>query len=508
LCDAVQLPEKPDDIREELIRYLKGLPEIRSLSRWQNFSAKAKMMLGRIAAVSQVLCILVMLSAGLVALFIDKDWFTRNLPYSKPLIAMCSGISVFPMTTVWLFHSQGGQIRKGKSNWRFYATTFFILWAFGMPPSIDAPGEWLIVGLVAGILVDIIRRSGRQAQRSQLRVDIENITQKNQELDYLIDRQIEGQPPDVLYCPIMPPEGVKVFVSYTRDSDWCEEMAEELHAELTRQGTECFLDKDAIRPGSHWRTVLNNGLSEANAFVVLVDDTSVHSKWPVAETETALRGKSLNGEPETIILLSKPGTNLGDNPYPIFEALLKRSSSPFVNINQPRIVNVKETTVSMIVSELSPFSYRSTALVPAQLAALIEQSVFLPLALIGGLGGVYSGIVAGLLGYSHIREISIIVEPGIPSWLTIVFPLFAYMAGFITRSDIGYRYELREVSPAHSRFRLIAIAGFSVFFIAWLPTTPLLLMSWSLTLFIIGWFASSHSVHVVGVRKPDSKRTI
>ena len=504
LRDVVQVSQDPENIRGEIIRYLKELPDIRTLSRWQKFAAKVQMMLGKLAFASQVLSMLVMLIAGLVALFIDKNWFTLHLPESKALIAMCSGLVVFPMVMVLLFYFPGGQPRKSNLDWIVLAIYFLIPWAFGMPPRIDAPNEWLFFGVIAGVMVDIIRRSGRQAERSQLRVDIEKITQGVQPLDHLVEKQIDGQPINVLDCPLMPPGGARVFISYTQGSSWCVQMAETLHAELSKLKIKCFLDKDSIRPGSHWRTTLNNRLSEANIFIVLLDSISINSKWPIAEAEAALRGKAINGMPEEIILVSKPEIESGNFLFPVFDALFKRCNSPFLNLNQPRIIKVKETTVSTLAAELSPHRYRSTAIIPPQLAELIGDYLFRPLALIGGLGGVLSGIIAGLLGYSRFRET--IFEPGNPVWLFFAFPLFSYMAGFVARFEIAYRFELSELNPARSRYRLIALAGFLAFLVAWLPATPALLMSWGLISFLIGWFACGYDAHVASLQNPNLKR--
>ncbi|MDQ0290577.1 toll/interleukin-1 receptor domain-containing protein [Oligosphaera ethanolica] len=97
-------------------------------------------------------------------------------------------------------------------------------------------------------------------------------------------------------------ESGSVFISYSRRSAWSAARAHELTADFRKSKIPCFLDRDCIPEGSHWRHHLYKNINRQTLFITLLDDITAKSHWAAAELESALRSVSYIASPQIAVI--------------------------------------------------------------------------------------------------------------------------------------------------------------------------------------------------------------
>lgn len=86
----------------------------------------------------------------------------------------------------------------------------------------------------------------------------------------------------------------KIFISYGRpDAEFVRQLAEK----LIIAGHEIFYDETVLVPGIDWRQSLSDGLKSADAFIVLLSESSLSSQFVLMEIGTARAYASEIGKP-------------------------------------------------------------------------------------------------------------------------------------------------------------------------------------------------------------------
>jgi len=76
----------------------------------------------------------------------------------------------------------------------------------------------------------------------------------------------------------------KIFLSYSRKD---EPFVEELYKRLTRDGIDCFFDKESILWGTNWVLELEKGIDEADILVLILSPDFCASEWTRIELSSA-----------------------------------------------------------------------------------------------------------------------------------------------------------------------------------------------------------------------------
>ena len=83
----------------------------------------------------------------------------------------------------------------------------------------------------------------------------------------------------------------KAFISYSSAD---KETAEHLAKDLISQGVDAWFDKWEIMPGNSLRRKIEQGISEASHFIVLLTENSLKSEWVQTELDAAMVRKIEN----------------------------------------------------------------------------------------------------------------------------------------------------------------------------------------------------------------------
>lgn len=87
-----------------------------------------------------------------------------------------------------------------------------------------------------------------------------------------------------------PQHGCDAFISYSHEDLEVAQKIETRLGELCANGSEAriFLDKSAIKPGDSFVDRINEGLSKARYYLLLLSPASIKAEWPTAERDAAL----------------------------------------------------------------------------------------------------------------------------------------------------------------------------------------------------------------------------
>lgn len=76
----------------------------------------------------------------------------------------------------------------------------------------------------------------------------------------------------------------QVFISYARDRGVSEQLAAELHAQLTQAGIVAFRDVEGLEPGVHWADVLEKQILASRLLIVLISQAALDpQRWVMRE---------------------------------------------------------------------------------------------------------------------------------------------------------------------------------------------------------------------------------
>jgi hypothetical protein len=95
----------------------------------------------------------------------------------------------------------------------------------------------------------------------------------------------------------------KLVLSYSRKD---EALVEELYRRLTRDGVDCFFDKESIEWDASWVIELDKGINEARYAVLIYTPDYFESEWGTLERISALIKDPLSQQRTILPLLLEP----------------------------------------------------------------------------------------------------------------------------------------------------------------------------------------------------------
>ena len=480
---------------------------------WRRLSSRSAIILGRVAGALQAL------AAGIAGLMIAIEliggrttligwipaWYMPlavivGLPVSAALVVMA-----FQFTRLYVPGSNA--IAKTLLAFSFAALPFEMIIVLHLPPN------WVVVGIAAGILLDVLRRRGYQARLAQVAIDGSASTASGKALPTSIQEALAGQPPDPLRYPVLPQEGPRVFVSYTRQPSWGAGIASPLFDSLRAAGIRnSFLDAHGIQPGSAWRKTLNRALGDANVFVCLADQASVVRGWPAAELESALNRQRRSGLPQIIILvdprLAADQAVAAQAAFAGSLHLLQEAPSP----DKPRVIVVKDNTLDTAVRGLQFPYYRSQAALPeglGQLVRLVANRLSLIMSAVGTFGLPVGWLALGLAALQILGKLDTVAWLASRGLLALAMMLCGFWIGYLARLAVYARFELRHAnSQMVFAQHTLSFVGFCALAVLWLPHAPVLAMAWFAILAGTAWIAAGSFMFYVGTQKPELKRPL
>ncbi len=512
LRDTVQIAESPDNDRlpEDLAQYLADIGAIREAANWRAAKTELATAAGAIAALIQIVA-----SVSFVALsfsVLTGVESTRVATIPKDIVGLISGILLFPLATILIFFVSRGSAMANiilaqnpwLSRWVIVAVSGFSL-TWRIHSTLGFSTSWLVSGIAVGVLLDVMRRRGRQAARAKLVLDGCAATPHDRSLPYRVEEASRGSPPSPLIIPLFPPNPTRIFISYARASQWCRDKAIELYDALHSRGVTVFLDREGIPEGGNWRRRLNLKLAESNVIICLADQLSIEREWVAAELETALAGVHWTGLPEIILLVhagvTRPPTEAA---YPAFRALLTDESA-VQQPGEPRRITVKASTVATVASMFDQFSSAGGAVFPGRLA-WIYRRLMGPLTRLGPYGqafGKLGGLLCVLQWTGVFTATSRLESMRLLGPLTL---LFSYWMGYMLSLALASRYEVQaaeEVRRTNVASHNLAFIGFACWVGTAAPHLAPIWWGWLVVCAGLGWFLGWDFVRVVAMVRAD-----
>jgi len=397
-----------------------------------------------------------------LAPYIGRDelfaWL-RSLNVSA--IAFTSGAVIFPSIAIIAYSLFGRRSSPGISFVMGLVATFVIADSFNLRRDVAGPVEWVWLGIIVGLVADVLRRSAlRAAWRQQiLKGQLPTLdTPRQADVDALLSRHWMTTP---MGWPILRTSSPVVFISYASDSPMSDR-AIEFHARATATGLTALLDRQFIRFGSSWREELHYAMAEATVFVAFVDSVSVRRKWPAFELYSALRQRHRTGVPE-IRLVAEPDTLLEDESgwFPVFRSCL-RSLPPSSGLI--RIHKWHEGVSAELANELASAAFTPPGLLPPFFGRLASRAseALICLGYAAPVGGLI--LILGLAVTD--RHIQV---PGI-GYVTL--PLGAFWYGRLLR-ELAVSVIARHRATARLVVRWVAALSLSAFVLWLVAATPL-----------------------------------
>ena len=326
------------------------------------------------------------------------------------------------------------------------------------------PPSWIALGIVFGLLLDLVHRGGLDAQRR--RSSLSKAFQSTENLQLAFHLAEAAWPPqaDPFVCTLLPPAAPRVFISYARASAWSERTAQALHARVSESGGIPFLDAASIAAGSSWPAALGTALADADIFIALVDEETVHHRWVAAEWLAALDGRVLTGRPELVVIRNgSPGGGL-----PVFRTVLEHVD-PDDALSLPTLPGVLPSWLRTILDFFS-----------------------LPLMAVGtqcALLGIAASIMVILELQKHYSVGDRLAARGL---LEIGCLLAAFYAGYAARQALIARLQGTIDNPVfQSRLQLFAAGALASLAAVWAPRLPPLLLAWAIACVPLGWLTCS-----------------
>jgi hypothetical protein len=523
LYDTVQIVETDDlqRIGDELKEYLLRIDEVRNRSRWRKIHNGAVRRAGIFAEIIQYATCLLLFALAIVSLFMPANELF-NLVRDERLVGLGCGIALLPVAFVVVFRSErvGPLFGSCRDRRDILLARTLIASAVAASVAIYRLQPWpsLLEGVVAGGVLEGIRRRGWQARRA-----LQGPDEKSVASTYLSPELIRHVAPasrPSLRCPLMPAKIARVFVSYSRSSDWAKSCAQTLHDAIVATGSKCFLDTQGIAAGTNWRTYLNAELTRANLFVYLADGDSVARRWPAAETESALRDRWNTGLPEIVIVTNPQLSQQLDHVpcLPVFRALLAGHLEEVKgSLEAPaRLVPYTDSAVAELVERARPYAYRSASAISSELAEWLSRVWSGPRSVIRltlNLGSLL-GLIALLFGllewtlrlapalhHSRFNSANYLAAHGV---LYPTFLITALAFGYVVRLAAAARFELRgnRGTGPYQAQQLLA-SGFGLLLLTWSPQVRLSTMVVALIVALIGWNEAEASITTMELNDPQ-----
>lgn len=92
------------------------------------------------------------------------------------------------------------------------------------------------------------------------------------------------------------PSGRRVFVSHSSHEPFADKVRQGVCDRLREKGYEVLVDAEGLKPGQHWRSVLNHWLADCHAAVLLLSREALTSAWVHREASILLWRRALGSE--------------------------------------------------------------------------------------------------------------------------------------------------------------------------------------------------------------------
>ncbi len=464
-------------------------------ARWRRIQLTSAMILGWIA--TQIQCIagtLIAITTLAVFVFQSESILNQLARLEELYVAVLYGSVFFPLIVTpmfLLFQGPTAYISVIRDNPQIRKWLYFFVF-FGpatveIPRRLNAPWSFILLGIVIGILIDITRRKGIQAQREHLSLEKALRICRILPIPNEIEKAIKECSLHPLRHPLFPAISPKVFISYTRSSNWSIALAKNLHKKLLNINVKSFLDRENIGEGSNWRNQLNRSLASTNVFITIIDKNSIDREWVAAEMITALMSKSLTSLPEVIVLTDgELSSSTIDKGLPIFASILSEQNI-HAQEARIRIIPVINSTLDTLISGLMPNRYTVSSVFPAELFLFFSFLTILLVALgpIGSIAGFPAAIFAYLQYWDKVDSSAIMLAWNI---MPIVYLITAYWLGFTCRLAFASKYEVKHRDYSMlSKIHAFSSLGLGCILAVWISDVSALIISWSLAVCYIGW---------------------
>lgn len=430
IIDSVHLAEyggHPPDLAQTVHNHLADLERIWDVVRYQRLKRLAM----RAAAFVHVLFIA---SWGVGwAYWSFRPSAAMSGPWA-PFLLVVLGVlfsaSLLALLANGLGWQTAGMLRMG--------SIVFPVWVARVTSPTVMLRQWrfIIAGLFLGLLLDASRRMLAGEKRRSARLEGPE--------ECALPAAI-GRPgwTFLANAPILG-AGSRIFLSYSRSSEWGREVARDLHREFARLRIVSFLDTEEIPVGSSWRHRLQDALGCCTVFIALYDQHTAERHWPLAELVAACKGQAYAAQP-SIIIIKHPGLDVSSIPGKP-GALLRQVLANDGRINPAllRIISFGPYTTKHVVQGIRDANF---SLVGPDLSGILTFLLG-PLRIAGGSVGPFGTMVGWLILFVWlILHMCHVRSPDWASSATLVYLgvlLLAYWVGFVARLAIASRFELKE----------------------------------------------------------------
>lgn len=495
LFDTTQISEFPTllQLGDAIVPFVRSVENIKTKAIWENFRLKVTYVSAKLA--TAILLVFVVISLAGYPVWFLKLNIKDIAQYYSYLSSFALGILLFPLQAPLMFLLFRGfrntflAQRDSILLKRYIVISYIFIFGASILQSIlNGPKHIIFLGLLAGILLDSIRRSGKQAKRQLINVE----EQKKYATKYPWKIIVNEDSFNPFYCPLLPVFSARIFLSYTKHSAKGSRFSSSLYKKLKESGASPFLDRISIPYGSGWRRELNDQLGKCDAFISVLDKKSVKSEWVAAEIITAIKANRISATPEVILLLDTTIQNNSSQMLPFFKSIINEYSKPSVD-ERPRVITINSQTISSLSWILSPKKFVSRTVFTrlSVIPVYMILTVLMAIAAVGILAGYILGLFAFFEMTLNLPFTIYLADHGITSLITL---LTAFWCGFTSRSAITFKFESGLGDKMNATMPGLAAIGLVYALFVLIPHVTLLIIAWSIMLFTTGWLLMDNAI--------------
>lgn len=506
LTDTVQLNAlgTPSAIASSLVRFLSQVPYLRSRASWRNLTVAFAEKAVVTTSFLEVVAFAVVSGAFLALTVFETDISDSRVTTA---IALCFGVTVAAFLVVLAFFVLRGVPALEKAiceppivSLGLGSIVYFSLGSW-LWDRLLLSGDWFLLGMASGILLEEIRRASYQLLRRRTRLAkvYESIYGPSPNINEVVE--FGGVTTSALWCPLYSKTFPRILISYARRLPWSEDTARSLYRSLVSQRGVAYFDANTISDGSHWLSVLNECLTDCDIFVGLIEPNTYGRKWVATELLTALNSRVQFGLPEIILIrnLSAGECPLDtvDSPIPVMASLARQTDTE-INESRFRILSIEQTRIDSLAAYLGPYRYSTDSVIPTSISRIATRRLLLPIVCLGPIGEI-CGWPAALLWLLETERVTnwgaALSEWGMLGSMVI---LLMYWAGFTARLTAYTAYEMR-LSVRHAMAVAHAVAAIGLFGLAcaWLDSIAHVTVAWSILACVLGWNLGSHFIYSI-----------
>lgn len=492
LFDTTQIDDAPplEEFRQTLVSYIHRVEHIGAAAWWRKVRLRLAVMFGALATfILATTVILVLLAFPARLLEGDWSWLGEHGP---KLASLALGILAFPLQAPLIFILLRGfraamiAPRDNVLLKRWVAIGCLVmLGATHFQNALRGPHSWIILGLAVGVVLDAIRRSGKQAERGLIDIEVLMKSAADPRWNEPSMTVLRGDPLKIFSCPLLPRSLARVFISYTPNSAKSSELAASLYLGLKKAGAKPFLDRASIPAGVSWRRTLNYHVSECDVLLSIMDEESVQREWVAAELLAAMEANQLTGAPKIIILVDPAVQEVSGSMLPIFRAVMSTSASPQIP-GRPEILQLNRETRRSLVWALAPGRFTTTSVFTPLAAApfVAALSIF---GVVGGMG-IFIGLGFGFLALLEMMaDFPFATRLAGLGWVEPIALFLAFLLGFTARATVAWGYERDHRREMGVMMPTISTLGLAYALLLVLPEISILTIGWSIVLVVAGW---------------------